>query len=447
MKENLTKLWDKLTGNEEQLREIHRSFHSGGGSEAFVKNSKKTNKTIIGGALLALFLVVALWASEASNEGDGLSVDLTRPSPYEKARTIDMDVQASYDGEIINGNAGVKIHPRMLGKAEADEEIMRIARDLPALILAGNNSLDYINTDLALPSSDPSTGADIVWKSSDEKVISNDGRVNLLGTEPGDAVTLSARIRLEASTEDVAFLLKVGTISGGSDEIKDAMERRIAEEVRSINSNFEGAEAILPDMTEDGILLEWKARNKSGHLPELLICIGIVFMGFHYRYRAARKQIEVARDEMERDFPDFIAKLSLLLGAGLVITTAISRVTDDYLEAKEIRGERRLYEELVFLRERMRAGNTPLVREITDLARRSGLREIARFASVLSDNIDKGNALADKLRQESELLWDSRKKRAEKLGRIAETKLIFPMVLQILCVIVITVMPAAFEMS
>jgi hypothetical protein len=440
--------WDVLTGSEARLQEMHRSFFSGGGAAEFAARSKKTNRTIMGGAMLALVVVVALWLSEAAaGNGEDFSVDLSRPSPYESGRTIDMKVEAFYEGEAVSSSAGIRIQPRELGKTEAEAEILRIIRSLPSIILADNKSLDFVNSNLDLPVSDPATGADIVWKSSKETVVSDEGRVNLIGTTPGETVTLTARIRLYESSGDVSILLRIGSPAGGPEELRAALEQRISEEVASASESFDGDAVILPSVSEDGVMFTWRPRGKAGHLPELLVCIGIVFVGFHYRYRAARKQIDAARDEMERDFPDFIAKLGLLLGAGLVITSAIGRITDDYVASKEIRGERRLYEELAALRERMRAGNTPLVREITDLARRSGLREIARFASILADNIDKGNALSVKLRQESELLWDSRKKRAEKLGHIAETKLVFPMVLQILCVIVITVMPAAFEMS
>jgi hypothetical protein len=427
---------------------MYRSFFSGGGADAFAEKSKRMNRQIMGGALLSLLLVAVLWTSEAvAGQGRPLSVDLTRPSPYASLRLVDMDVAASYEGEEVSGSAGIRIQPRELGKVEAETEILRIERGLPAQILAANPSLDLVNSDLDLPKSDPATGADIAWKSSEERIVSNEGKVNLIGTQPGQAVTLSARIRLDESSDDIAILLRLGSAAGGAEDVRAALMRRMEEEVRLVSESRDGEEVVLPAVTEDGVLLTWQPRGKAGHLLELLLCLGVVFAAYWYRYRAARKQIDTAREEMERDFPDFIAKLSLLLGAGLVITSAIERITDDYLTSKNIRGERRFYEELSALRERMRAGNTPLVREITDLARRSGLREIARFASVLADNIDKGNALAEKLRQESELLWDSRKKRAEKLGHIAETKLVFPMVLQILCVIVITVMPAAFEMS
>jgi Flp pilus assembly protein TadB len=105
-----------------------------------------------------------------------------------------------------------------------------------------------------------------------------------------------------------------------------------------------------------------------------------------------------------------------------------------------------LYEELAGVRERMRASGTPLTAEFAEMAKKSGLKEILRFSSVLADNIDKGSVLAEKLDTERDLLWETRKKDAEKRGRIAETKLVFPMALQLFAVIVVTVAPTALEM-
>jgi hypothetical protein len=80
------------------------------------------------------------------------------------------------------------------------------------------------------------------------------------------------------------------------------------------------------------------------------------------------------------------------------------------------------------------------------MAARSGVREVMRFAAIVNDNVDKGSALAEKLKTEGELLWSLRRRNAEEAGRIAETKLIMPMTLTLLVLIAITVAPAALEM-
>ena len=98
------------------------------------------------------------------------------------------------------------------------------------------------------------------------------------------------------------------------------------------------------------------------------------------------------------------------------------------------------------MEDRLQAAGTGLAVEFADVAARSGQREVMRFSAILSDNIDKGTSLSDKLVRESEMLWALRKKSAEEAGRIAETKLTFPMALQLLVVILVTVTPAAMEM-
>jgi hypothetical protein len=99
------------------------------------------------------------------------------------------------------------------------------------------------------------------------------------------------------------------------------------------------------------------------------------------------------------------------------------------------------------MEDRINGANTSLIAEFSGLAARSGQREVLRFSAILSDNIDKGSALADKLMQEEGMLRMIRKKRAEERGKIAETKLTFPMALQLGAIIIITVAPAAFEMQ
>jgi hypothetical protein len=80
------------------------------------------------------------------------------------------------------------------------------------------------------------------------------------------------------------------------------------------------------------------------------------------------------------------------------------------------------------------------------MAARSGIRELMRFAAVVSDNIDKGSALSEKLKAEGELVWKLRKKDTEEAGRLAETKMILPMTLTLLALILITMAPAMLDM-
>jgi len=442
---DIKSLEDRLTGREARLRELYSAAFSDTEAESLVRETKKQNRSI---ALVVLLVtVIAVLASfPGSGENETSGLDLARPALGGAPKTIETEISAEYGGFTASQRTQLRILPREPSEEEAKELLRELEQRLPGMILGANASLGQVRHNLVLPVTDAESGAELSWSSSEPRVISKDGTVNLVGAEGGAVVTLTVHISLASVKDTFHIAITTGRdIPEGS--IEAALKDRVAEVVKEASGGRDGETASLPAVTEDGVKLTWEAPGQGGGAPAVFGCILIAFFCFSMRYRSAAKNIEKARAEMERDFPDFIQKLGLLLGAGLVITSAISRISDDYVKTRDVYGKRRLYEELAAAQERMHGAGTSLVYEFSELARRSGLRELMRFSSTLSDNIDKGSMFADKLRAESEMLWEGRKKRAEKEGRIAETKLIFPMALQILSVIAITVMPAAFEMG
>jgi len=442
---DIRSLEDKLTGKTSRIRELYRAAFSESESEALSRETKKQNRSVA--LLVLLLIVISIPAGMAgSREGEGAGLDLTRPAAGGAPRTVEADVKAEYGGYSVSQRARLRILPKELTEEEAGEALIELVQRLPLMILGENVVLSDVTHDLDLPATDDETGAELSWSSSDPRIIARDGTVNLVGAENGAVVTLTAHISLAGLSDTLYIAVKTGegVPEAGMDS---ALKERMAEAVKNTSNERDGDAASLPAVTADGVKLTWTAPEQDGGLPAFFGCILIALFCFSRRYSRVRRNIEKARTEMERDFPDFIQKLGLLLGAGLVITTAISRISEDYIKTRDIYGKRRLYEEIATAQEHVHGAGTSLVFEFADLARRSGLRELMRFSSTLADNIDKGSTLADKLRAESELLWEGRKKRAEKEGRLAETKLIFPMALQILAVIAITVMPAAFEMG
>ena len=445
IKDGLNNIEDRISGNDTRLRELYRAAFNETEAERLASETRVRNKKT--GRLIFLVVAVAILGTAVNAYDTGeQELDLIRPGAGASPKTIEAEVSAEYGEYTARERASLRILPREPSEAEAVELLNSFEQRLPALILGGNDSLTDVIYDLSLPLFDKETGAELSWRSNDTHIVSNDGKINLVGVAPGTTVTLTAYIRLASANG--TFHIAVQTGAGVPEaSLGAALRSRLAEAVSEASGSREGEAASLPGETADGLKLTWAVPERNDGVPIVFACVLLAFFCYTQRYRSAARYIEKARAEIERDFPDFIQKLGLLLGAGLVITSAIARITEDYIKTRDVYGRRRLYEELASAQERMRASGTPLVYEIAELARRSGLRELMRFSTTLADNIDKGSALADKLRAESELLWEGRKKRAEKEGRVAETKLIFPMALQILAVIAITVMPAAFEMG
>jgi len=100
----------------------------------------------------------------------------------------------------------------------------------------------------------------------------------------------------------------------------------------------------------------------------------------------------------------------------------------------------------VEMQKRVNQSNTSLIKELKEFSQRCGVREMVRLTVVISENWNKGSMLAEKLEGEGQLLWISRKKRAEEQGKLAETKLTFPLMILLLVLIMVTVAPALMEM-
>ena len=67
---------------------------------------------------------------------------------------------------------------------------------------------------------------------------------------------------------------------------------------------------------------------------------------------------------------------------------------------------------------------------------------MSRFASIISENINKGSELVEKLESEGDMLWLNRKKRIEERAKLADTKLTLPLVILLITLITITIAPA-----
>jgi Flp pilus assembly protein TadB len=220
----------------------------------------------------------------------------------------------------------------------------------------------------------------------------------------------------------------------------------LKETVDALNASAEGDALTLPAADAYGVRYRFYDGASDLHVPEIFALAVFGLLLYRSRYSWIDKRIKAARRSMTLDFPEFIDKLLLMLNAGLVVSEAISRIAADYALRRDEKAPRPLYEELTAIRQRVENTNASLSVELNRMAARSGVRELMRFASVVSDNIDKGSALADKLKAEGELVWKMRKKDVEEMGRLAETKMILPMTLTLLTLILITMAPAVLDM-
>ena len=167
----------------------------------------------------------------------------------------------------------------------------------------------------------------------------------------------------------------------------------------------------------------------------------VAFIGAYFLTDTTLDQmIEKRNQNIKYDFPEFLSKLTLLISAGLTFESAWEKVLNSTNKNSV------LYHEFKKTFQDMEANIT---REVClkNLSRRCKVNEISKFSTIVLQNITKGSAdMTNKLEMLANECWVERKSLAKKKGEEASTKLLFPMMLMLLAVFIITVVPALMQM-
>lgn len=152
--------------------------------------------------------------------------------------------------------------------------------------------------------------------------------------------------------------------------------------------------------------------------------------------RDIQKKIEERHRSIRIDFPDFLNKYILLLGAGMTNTASWFSIV------KNNKKDSALYFEADLVVQQVNSGVSMDI-ALENFARRCRMSEITKFVSALIQNLSKGGAeLSTILSLQSKEAWEMRKVEAKKQGEEAGSKLLFPMMLMLFAVLVLVVTPA-----
>lgn len=144
---------------------------------------------------------------------------------------------------------------------------------------------------------------------------------------------------------------------------------------------------------------------------------------------------------LERDFPDFLSKLVLLVNAGLTTRQAIERI------ASEKKTNVPLYDELETVLSDIRAG-MPEGEAFAEFSERCRIRQITHFVSILQQNMKLGGGqMLYELKRMGTECWEMRKLNAKQLGETASSKLMLPLCMMFLAVILICMAPALLQLK
>jgi tight adherence protein C len=144
--------------------------------------------------------------------------------------------------------------------------------------------------------------------------------------------------------------------------------------------------------------------------------------------------------EIFENFPDAADLMLVCVEAGLGLDAALTKVTEEIRMKSEA-----LAQELHWTNLEMRAGSAR-EKALRNLAMRTGVEEIATFATMLTQADKFGTSIGESLRVFSDDLRHKRQMRAEEQAAKVPTKMLFPLVVCVFPSIIMVVMgPAAIQ--
>jgi len=197
------------------------------------------------------------------------------------------------------------------------------------------------------------------------------------------------------------------------------------------------AKSILPLVLAGLAFLSLRGVSGGEGLTLLFYILAAALIGCYLPNLVIWLSIRSRQREIFESFPDAADLMLVCVEAGLGLDAGLTRVADE-IRRKSLA----LAEELHLTNLEIRAGGTR-EKALRNLALRTGVEEIATFATMLTQADKFGTSIGDSLRVFSEDLRHKRQIRAEENAAKVPTKLLFPLVVCIFPAIIMVILGPA----
>jgi len=158
-------------------------------------------------------------------------------------------------------------------------------------------------------------------------------------------------------------------------------------------------------------------------------------------FQDIQKKVNTLHLKVALDLPDYISKIIILTSAGLTLRAAMKKVSE------EMSLNTPLYTMMSQVMRNIDNGmneNTALDQAV----RRCNMPEMRRLVAVIEQNLQRGGSdVTHAMKTIGDEMWNNRKAKAQQIAAEAETKMLFPMMLMMFSVIIMTVVPAVLGMG
>lgn len=337
----------------------------------------------------------------------------------------------------------VEIAEEQLTEKELEQMLPEAEQILLEKLKAENKSLDQVTKDLNFLTEVEGYPFVIRWESKNHNRIGSDGRVKEDGIpEEGELVELTAEFLYGDFVWAKQFQVRVCRPEYRN-EFREELQRAI--EIQNKVSAFENEVQLPIQIGQEKIT--WKERRKDDSSMIFLVFLLTGGIQFYLPDQDVKKKAEERRRQLRLSYPEFINKLTLLMGAGLPVRSALFRMADDYESRKKNGKYNVLYEEIILLCREMSGGITER-QAYGNFGERCELAQYRKCAALLRSSQQKGTAgLLEILQEEAENSHQERKHLAREEGERAGTRMLLPMMMMMAVVMLLILVPACFSFT
>ncbi len=397
---------------------------------------------LVGSLLSGAAVLKTAWDRAAAEDGGTLRLERETYGGLPREEVLTAVVEGSTEVEVP-----VTIQSRRYKPEELDRLADRLLEALPAAILGDGGRPDQVRGDLDLISALEGYPFVIRWETGDAGILSDEGKNLCTGDAgKGQEVLLKAVLSAEDSS-GVRSYERTYALTVYPPEI--SVEERLRRELQGLISGQEEETRDQPylelpgRLREGGEAIRWSAAGDSSAVILFLAAAAAAVLYAPLTDRQLHKEIVKRERQLREDYPVFVSRLALYMGAGMSLRNIFFRIGEDYRNARLRGGHRRyLGEEILLLNREMESG-IPETEAYTHFAARCRSNVYARLVSLLTQNLRKGNsALLNVLHREAGEAFRERRITARIRGEEAETGLLFPMVIMLAVTMLIIMIPA-----
>ncbi len=353
------------------------------------------------------------------------------------------DLQLDIDGILENYHYIVELDAQRLKGKKKKQLFQDAAKEAEVQFLAGNASIDCINQQVLLQKSLQAGKISASWTFEPEGVIDEEGELwtDHVGQE-GIPVTVLLKMTYYDETQMHTFGCHVYPK-------KRTLEEEILSELHAYMQKEQENSKNKPYLTLPesihGNILQWSVKKENTY--RIILMLGFLASAIVYVQQAIKEQQQEQRkkEQLLRQYPDMVSKLSLLLGAGMTFSGAWERIVLNYQRQMEQKQTKpvEIYEQMLLSYREMQDGVGEM-HVYERFGERCNIPQYRKLAMLIVQNLRKGSSgLIQMLEKEVSEAYAWRKNNAKKAGEEAGTKILIPMMMM-LCVVMIIILVPAF---